>query len=164
MAKACTPNIPGGCTGFILLSVLGRPSLMRLIIPILQLRERLHTAKIAVLRRLRFEVRCMPSRRVARDPEAHTLPNPRHFGWLAPRGENRPTRALGVVETPRGNLRFEISDFRTMHPQPSSFGLPVFIFQFQFAFSSFQFPVFIFQFQFAFSSFQFPCSSIRRLH
>ena len=85
MAKACTPKIPRGCTGFILWSVRGRPNLMRLVIPILQLRERFHTAKIAVLWRLRFEVHCMPSRRVARDPGAHTPPNPGHFGCLRPR-------------------------------------------------------------------------------
>jgi hypothetical protein len=53
---------------------------MKLIIPILQLRERLHTAKIALPRRLRFEVRCMPSSRVARDPGAYTPPYPCHFG------------------------------------------------------------------------------------
>ena len=85
--KACRPKIPTGCTGFILWSVLGRPNLMKLIIPILQLRERFHTAKIAVPRRLRFEVRCMPSGRDARDPGAYTPPYPCHFGWLTPRGE-----------------------------------------------------------------------------
>ena len=87
MAKACTPKIPTGCTVFILRSVLGRPNLMRLIIPILQLRERFHAAKIAVSRRLRLEVRCRPSRRVARDPGAYTPPYPYQFGWLTPRGE-----------------------------------------------------------------------------
>ena len=87
MAKACTPNIPRGCTGFILWSVLGRPSLIRLIIPILELREWFHTAKIAVPRGLRFEVRCMPSGRDARDPGAYTPPYPCHFGWLTPRLE-----------------------------------------------------------------------------
>jgi len=60
---------------------------MRLIIPILQLRERLQPAKIAVPHRLRFEVHCMPSHRVARDPAAHPPLNPCHFGWFTARGE-----------------------------------------------------------------------------